>query len=64
MGSRYEFGTNAEGTPGKAPGHAASRRKHEAASRAPIAGPKPDENTTTNGGREPKAPRVSHRVGR
>lgn len=47
MGSRYEFGSNAEGTPREAPGHAASRRKHEAASRAPIAGPKPNPNTTT-----------------
>ena len=41
--SKIFFGKKAE-----APGHAASRRKQKATSRAPIAGQKPDENTITN----------------
>lgn len=49
MASRGTFGQSAE-----APEHAASRPKHEAASRAPIAGPKPDENATTNAERTPR----------
>ena len=43
MASKIVFGKKAE-----APGHAASRWKQKATSRAPIAGQKPDENTITN----------------
>lgn len=49
MATRHAFGESAE-----APGRAASPGKHSAASRAPIAGQKPDENTTTNAERTPR----------
>lgn len=39
----------------EAPGHAASRRKHEAASRTPSDGRKPNPNTTTGADRALKA---------
>lgn len=42
MASRYAFGENAE-----APGHAARPRKANATSRAPLAGPKPSNDDTT-----------------
>lgn len=62
MGASYVFGANPEEAQEEAPGHAARPGKHEAASRAPFAGPKPSTNTTTNAECELRALDLAYRA--